>query len=73
MLTFMDWLKAKENTARTAMAANYPLQYYAGQYPPLAVTPISANAARAYTQQYKVMQTKLRGAKKKKKHKKKKD
>lgn len=51
MKTFSQWIK--ENTARTAMGANYPPAYFAGQYPPLAVTPISSDVARAYTYQYK--------------------
>lgn len=69
MITFYQWLKVKENTARTAMGATYPPSYFAGQYPPLAVTPQSSDAARAYTHQYKYL---LKNLKKKKKHKKKK-
>jgi hypothetical protein len=72
MKSFLDWLQARENTARTAMSGKYPPEYYAGQYPPLAVTPKSSSAARAYTHQYKGLLKNLRGAKKKH-HKKKED
>jgi hypothetical protein len=71
MKSFLDWLQTRENTARTAMSGKYPLQYYAGEYPPLAVTPKSSSAARAYTHQYKSQLGRLRGAKKH--HKKKKE
>jgi hypothetical protein len=68
MKTWDEWL---ENKMRTAMSGAYPDSYGAAQYPPLAVTPISSSAARAYTNQYKHLLKNLRGAKKKKKGKKK--
>lgn len=69
MKTWKKWFEDKvnnEDQMRTAMSGNYPLQYGAGQLPPLAQTPGSSKAAYAYTHQYKQMLSKLRGAKKKK-------
>jgi hypothetical protein len=67
MKTWQRWL---EDKMRTAMSGAYPDAYGAAQYPPLAVTPGSSQAAYAYTHQYKQLLGNLRGAKKK--HKKKK-
>ena len=64
MLTWEEWL---ENKFRTAMSGVYPDAYAAAELPPLAVTPMSSSAARAYTHQYKHLLSHLRGAKKKKK------
>lgn len=59
---FKQWV---EDKMRTAMSGLYPTLYGAQELPPLAQTPRSANAARAYQTQYKCLLNNLLGAKKK--------